>query len=57
MGPVVLVALEVVFVALIVAGVAMMHVPAALILAGVLGVLAVERASTPHAAVRRGVRS
>lgn len=37
-------AVEVLFVLVALAGVAMVHVPAALVLGGVLGVLAVERA-------------
>lgn len=40
-----LLVLEALFVLVIVAGVAMVSVPAALILGGVLGVLAVERAT------------
>jgi hypothetical protein len=38
--------LEVLFVLVVVAGVAMWSVPAALVLAGVLGVLAIERKGT-----------
>lgn len=37
--------LEVAFVLMLLAGVALVYIPAALILAGVLGVVAVERAS------------
>lgn len=40
-----LLALETLFVLVIVAGVAMVSVPSALVLGGVLGVLAVERAT------------
>lgn len=42
-----LVLLELVFVGLVVAGVAMLSVPAAFITAGVLGVLVFERAAIP----------
>lgn len=44
-----LLALEVVFVGLVVAGVAVMYWPAALILAGACGVVACERASARRA--------
>lgn len=52
----VLLALEVVFVLVGVAGVALWSVPAAMVLGGVLGVLACERASAVRRAVgvRRG---
>lgn len=49
-------AFEVVFVLVVVAGVALWSVPAALVLGGVVGVLACERASADRrvARVRRG---
>jgi hypothetical protein len=43
-------ALEAVFVLLFLAGVALVHVPAALVLGGVLGALACERASAKRRA-------
>ncbi|MET9957042.1 hypothetical protein ABZ135_36580 [Streptomyces sp. NPDC006339] len=45
--------LEVVFVLAVVAGVGMWSVPAALVLAGVLGVVAVEREQAQRKAVKR----
>ena len=45
--------LEVAFVLAVVAGVGMWSVPAALILAGVLGVVAVEREQAARKAVKR----
>jgi hypothetical protein len=48
-----LVILETVFVLVIVAGVALVHVPGALMLAGVLGVLACERALARRQAEER----
>ncbi|MEU0001950.1 hypothetical protein ABZ069_34085 [Streptomyces microflavus] len=46
--------LEIVFVLTAVAGVAMWSLPAALIAAGVLGVLAVERAQARRPPVKKG---
>ena len=40
--------LEILFAGVLVAGVAFMYWPAALVLAGVLGILACERAETPR---------
>lgn len=51
-----LLAVEIVFVSVLVAGVAMVYVPAALILAGFLGVVAVERASAQARARDRRLR-
>lgn len=48
----VLTVLEVAFVAAVVAGVGMWSIPAALVLAGVLGVLAIERAQADRKAKR-----
>ncbi|MGW0032116.1 hypothetical protein ACWDXD_20100 [Streptomyces sp. NPDC003314] len=48
-----LVVLEVVFVLAVVAGVGMWSVPAGLVLAGVLGVVAVEREQATRKAVKR----
>lgn len=53
--PQALLALEVAFVALFLAGVGMLYVPASLMLGGVLGVVAVERQMAQQAPVpRRG---
>ncbi|MCP3820074.1 hypothetical protein NLX86_18835 [Streptomyces sp. A3M-1-3] len=50
-----LLVLEVLFTAALLAGVALVHVPAALVLGGVLGVVACERASSRRAVEgRRG---
>jgi hypothetical protein len=49
----VLLALEVAFVVLFLAGVAMLHVPAALMVGGVLGVVAVERETARQAPVQQ----
>ncbi|MDQ3432562.1 MAG: hypothetical protein M3467_10170 [Actinomycetota bacterium] len=51
-----LLALEVVCVALLVVGVALWSVPAALILAGVLGVIAIERATSQQLTPRKEVK-
>lgn len=51
--PQLLLAVEVAFVVLFLAGVGMLHVPAALMLGGVLGVVAVEREMTRQAPVQR----
>ena len=52
-GARVLLLLEVFFAGLLVAGVAFMYWPAALVLAGVLGVVACERASTTRGGDRQ----
>ncbi|MFE9923279.1 hypothetical protein ACFYQA_17340 [Streptomyces sp. NPDC005774] len=49
----VLLALEVAFVVLFLAGVGMLHVPAALMVGGVLGAVATEREMTRQAPVQR----
>ncbi|MEW2635946.1 hypothetical protein AB0903_30990 [Streptomyces sp. NPDC048389] len=49
----VLLTLEVAFVVLFLTGVAMLHVPAALMVGGVLGVVAVERETARQAPVQR----
>ncbi|GAA2929783.1 hypothetical protein [Streptomyces enissocaesilis] len=51
-----LLALEVVFVLVMLAGVTMVSVPMALILGGLLGVLAVERATVRRPKLKREVR-
>jgi hypothetical protein len=52
-GSAVLLVLEVLFVTLALVGVAFIHGPTALILGGLLGVVAVERAMTQQAAAER----
>lgn len=52
-GPQLLVGLEVAFVVVFLAGVAMLYVPAALMLGGLLGVVATEREMARQAPVQR----